>query len=436
LSLAIFDLGRSYVQGDYYQFWAVGRLAPTGVTDIYSDEARHQLGSVINAEATAGTSSRAVDAAARWKVLETYGTPFFYALFGTLSTGDYDLDSAVWQLVGIGCLLAGILAMGRVFGYPIYVSLIAAAVVIGTSQALFSDVRTGNVSELQVGLMALFIVMRARWRTARGTLAAGVLLGLSVAFKPNIALVPVPLIVLWLIDRRFSTLVRQVGGMALGGVIALVIGTLAWGSIQPWFDWIGSVGALGGQAAYTIADGNYALSRLLLENAGVNTPTVLLLVLIVASIGAMGLGAYRQRGPTLGRRPVVAVGRLGDPDDDNFERECLVVGVAVAIVLLASPLSWLFYYLLLIPIQLFLLRWRPGVAPVGQAIRVALIALTLVLCALHPIGAPGPNPFDPAWFAVEMILATAIVFALAIIELAGWGLPAAPRLSVEYAPKG
>ena len=43
--------GRSSNQQDFFQFWAVGRLAGTGVTDIYSDAARHTLAEQLQAEA-------------------------------------------------------------------------------------------------------------------------------------------------------------------------------------------------------------------------------------------------------------------------------------------------------------------------------------------------------------------------------------------------
>ena len=84
--------GRAANQQDFFQYWAVGRLAGTGVTDIYSDPARHTLAQQIQADAAQSGSTAAVEGAARWDVLETYGTPFLYALFGRLSTGDYDVD--------------------------------------------------------------------------------------------------------------------------------------------------------------------------------------------------------------------------------------------------------------------------------------------------------------------------------------------------------
>ena len=42
-----------------------------------------------------------MNGAQRWDVLETYGTPFLYAVFGRLSTGDYDVDSVAWQAISL-----------------------------------------------------------------------------------------------------------------------------------------------------------------------------------------------------------------------------------------------------------------------------------------------------------------------------------------------
>ena len=93
--------GRASSQQDFFQYWAVGRLAGTGVTDIYSDPARHTLARQIQTDAAQSGSTAAVAGAARWDVLETYGTPFLYALFGRLSTGDYDINSTAWQAISL-----------------------------------------------------------------------------------------------------------------------------------------------------------------------------------------------------------------------------------------------------------------------------------------------------------------------------------------------
>ncbi|HEV8404162.1 MAG TPA: glycosyltransferase 87 family protein [Candidatus Limnocylindrales bacterium] len=410
--------GRSANQQDFFQYWAVGRLAGTGITDIYSDSARHTLAEQIQADAAQGGSAAAVEGAARWDVLETYGTPFLYALFGRLSTGDYDLDSTVWQAISLVCLLAAIVAIARAVGLSWLVALGAAAIVVVTSQAFFSDVRTGNLTEIQLGFIAVFVVLRARWRTRAGDIAAGLTLGLAIAFKPSVALIPLFLLVLWLIDRRPQVLLRQLGGMVAGGAVAVLIGVAAWGSLRPWLDWTTSVGELGGQVTYSTRDGNYALSRIAVEGGWPDPSTVLLVGLVLATIAAMAIGARRSRADA---SPSSASGEAAWTDrsgSDAFQRECLALSAGIAVVLLASPLSWLYYYLLLVPVQLILLgRIGPGTSP-GQVARWILIGMSVVLLWYTPLSTIFGLPTDAFPYVVESVLATAILFGMTLFELA------------------
>jgi len=100
----------------------------------------------------------------------------------------------------------------------------------------------------------------------------------------------------------------------------------------------------------------------------------------------------------------------------QFERECLVLGAAIAILLLASPLAWLHYFTLLVPLQLFLLR--PGdvsEAPVRVRSRQLLVGGSILLLAFGPIDTLVGS--SPQVAAVQAIAAAAILLAVAIAEL-------------------
>ncbi|MGD0863821.1 MAG: glycosyltransferase family 87 protein [Candidatus Limnocylindrales bacterium] len=416
LSFGLWSLGRGWAQIDYFQFWAVGRLAQSGVTDIYSEPARQELAARIDTDVNAGSSVRAVQAAASWPVLQTYGTPFLFALFGVLSTGDYDLDSGLWQLLSLGALIAAVLALCACFRYSRPAGLFLLALILAASGPLASDIRTGNVNQLQVGILAAILVTRARWSVPRGDLASGVLLGLLVGFKPDAAPVVGALVVLWLLDRRFATCATAFLGMCLGGVAALVVGALVWGSIQPWFDWIGALGELAGRAQYTVARGNYSLARVALEATGVNLVIPLGAALTVATTAAIWRSSLRPISAG------VAIDDRGESTNGEsrlrlqFERECLVLGAAIAILLLASPLAWLHYFTLLVPLQLFLLR--PGdvsEAPVRVRSRQLLVGGSILLLAFGPIDTLVGS--SPQVAAVQAIAAAAILLAVAIAEL-------------------
>ena len=260
----------------------------------------------------------------------------------------------------------------------------------------------------------MFIVLRARWRTRGGDIAAGMALGLAIAFKPNLALVAALLLALWLIDRRPRVLVRQIGGLARrrcpGGAhrrrrMAVVPTVVRLDE---------TVGELGGQVAYTTRDGNYALTRLAVEGGWPDPSRVLLIGLALLTVGAMVVGARRRRADT--SRASVS-GEVGPPertDEDAFQRECLALSAGIAVVLLASPLSWLYYYLLLVPVQLVLLgRIGPGTSP-SQVARWILVGISVLLLWFTPLstvfGLPtnafpvrrrvGAGHRDPPWHDV------------------------------------
>ena len=420
LSFGLWNVSRDRDQGDYFQFWAVGRLAGTGVTDIYSTSARATLGAQINTATDEGTSVRAAQAAQEWQVLNTTGTPFLYAVFGTLSTGDYDLDSGTWELIGLLALIAASVGLCLAFGYSGVAALAVTAMLVGTSGALVSDVRTGNVNQVQVGILAAFFLLRLRWPTPRGDVAAGVLLGALIAFKPDLAPVAGFLVLLWFVDRRFGTLRRVLLGMVAGGLLAVAIGTIAWGSFRLWIDWLGSLAQLA-SGQYTVASGNYSLARVILEWSGVDVSLNLAIGLGATIIAAM----VRARSVSQASESVGSTveGKLGArrPPDPNAAvgREVLTVGAAIALVLMASPLAWLHYFLLLVPLQIYLLRpgdpeGRPG--PIPPILRQAAVSISVVLLAFVPLDTVlGASPTADA---LEAIVAGELLFAMAVLWLA------------------
>ena len=306
--------------------------------------------------------------------------------------------STAWQAISLLCLLAAVVAIARAVGLSWLVTVAAAAITLATSQGFFSDVRTGNVAEIQVGLLAVFIVLRSRWRTRGGDIAAGMALGLAIAFKPNLVLVAALLLALLIIDRRPRVLLGQIAGLAAGGALAVLIGVATWQSFRPWFDWVQTVGQLGGQVAYSARDGNYALPRLVIESGLPDPSRALLIGLVAATVGAMVVGARRSRAAASGASRSGDAAQTEPSDEDAFQRECLALSAGIAVALLASPLSWTFYYLLLVPVQLVLLgRIGPGTSP-GQIARWVLVGTSALLLWFTPVstvfGLPGtPLPY-------------------------------------------
>ena len=102
---------------DFYQFWVVGtELHHGGAVDIYSDTQRAALGKTW-LEKAQDRSSRQYRAAVRRPVLETFSTPWLYAVFAALSTGDYERDYKRYRLLCLAVSVASIIGLCRVFQY-------------------------------------------------------------------------------------------------------------------------------------------------------------------------------------------------------------------------------------------------------------------------------------------------------------------------------
>ena len=415
-----YAVGQEWPLQDYYQFRGVGQLAGSGVTDVYSDDARKRLAAVLRAAAERQGSEREIAAAANWPVLETYSSPFLYALFGRLSTNDYDLDASVWQIVGLVTITISIIVLGLAYHVPRLAILVLLALVAGTSAVLLSDIRTGNVTQVQVGLLAFYLVLRARWQSPIGDIGSGALLGLAIVFKFNIALIAVLLLTYWLLEGRSRLAIRQVLGMGIGGVAAVLVGAVAWGTPLVWLDWLQAVSDLGGQAAYTVADGNYAVARLVVERSDVGIAAPLFVVLIAAALLAMIAG--RGRNGLAPQGPTPPGSAVAVSQGDGPSREALVLGLGVGIVLLASPLSFLYYFLLLIPLQVCLLGRTPGADPRAMLLRYAVVAVSMVLMAGHGVADALGMSWAPELTAWQAVAAAAVLSGAAFVGVARPGL--------------
>ena len=85
---------------------------------------------------------------------------------------------------------------------------------------------------------------------------------------------------------------------------------------------------------------------------------------------------------------------------------------------MASPLSWLYYYLLLVPVQLILLgRIGRGTSP-GQVARWILVGISVLLLWFTPLTTVFGLPLDAFPYVIESVLATAILLGMTLFELA------------------
>lgn len=367
------DYSRRFDAFDFYQFWTVGRAAGgSGTGNVWSQAERERLGRegqrvalVDLNERGEAVAARHASAAARRSVLETYSTPWLYAVFGAVSSGDYGRDLDRFQLASLAALAAGVWWMARGAG----LSLLGAALLIALVAAWFepvqSDARVGNVNRLQVGVLGLYVALSsashsARWREV----AAGAVLGLGAAFKPNLAFPVLTLGLGWIALGRRRKVALQGAGVALGALLAVALSSAWFGSARAWSQWARSLGELMGQYEHRLEAGNFSLARVL-EHAGAEVDARWL-----AALGLVAFGAAL----VLRRRAVRTVQRGCEAQED-----LLLLALGGALSVLVARLAWVHYFLLAVPLAIAALR--PSTA---AAVRV-VGACGLLAIAVEPL---------------------------------------------------
>jgi hypothetical protein len=405
LALALLAIRASWVRWrgsdamDFYQFWLVGQAAgQPGVGNVYSPAERRHLGAVgwelaNRPEASPGQRI----AASRRLVLETYSTPFLYAVFNALGTGDYEIDYAIYQALSLAAAAVGAGLLALAFGHPAGGALLAVAAVFALLGPQASDARVGNVNQLQLGWLALLLgLLRLPERHARD-FVTGVLAGALVAFKPNLLFAEALLLCAWLLHGRRHTLSWHLLGAALGGAAAVCAASAFFGTPGVWLQWLSALRGMGAELDLPLRQGNDSLARLLFETTGVDVAFSLTLVFAGAALAALWAA-----------RP-----RAGAPDRErDFEVDVLALCSGIAISLLGARLAWLHYFLLLVPALLH--AFRPPYSAPLRLVAAAIAAACLI----------APRLVSPALFALQTSMAAALMLAYSLARLTRLAAPA------------
>jgi hypothetical protein len=399
---------------DYYQFWVVGRaVAAKETTDVYAASERQRLGALYaqrayaesaarspsNVDASAAAPTKRLQAASQRRELETYSTPWFYTLFGVFSGADYDASQAAFQRVSLLAYAAAIAILARLLGFSLTAGLLAVAALLQWFNPFVDDVIAGNVNRLQLLVVALFLAFECDARFRGRHVVAGVLLGVLLAFKPNLAAIAAVVVLGWATAGEWRRVAASLAGQ-LAGVLAAVGASIAFfGSAAPWSAWLRELPRLmaaGSPIAGDAREGNYSLVRLLRDTAGISLGPALPALLVLATIAAL----WVERTRTARMRPA--------PDPS---RTVLLVGLGAALSLLSTELAWQHYFIAVVPLALFLVR------PAGRVIPAVLACIGLAMVALQNVG----RLFDlhePAAGAALVAGGTLLLFTIGLREVA------------------
>lgn len=403
---------------DYWAARAAARAVAEGrVGDPWSAAGRERMGRDESARFVRDDApprerraARAVLAANRG-TLPTAGTPFLFTVLGVFSTGDYEADERAFSLASLALYAASVLWLCRRLGYAPVPSLAALSFLVGPFDPWLSGERVANVQAIQLAVVAALPAALAARRPRLGELAAGALFAAGIAFKPNLLPVALPVVVTLLLRRRFRSLLAAASGAAAGAAAAFAASALFFGRGSCWREWARILPELV-RPPYDVAMGNYALPIVLRELTGLDAAGLLtgvaLAGLVVFEAATMPARAPAGAGPGPAREELVAL-----------------VGLGGAFLLLVARLAWLHYFVLAIPLFLFVMRPARGEGPAvaSGAERLAAAAAAAGFLPLPAVGLGLP----PVIRGLVLQGALFLIVALALRILARSRRAAPPR---------
>jgi hypothetical protein len=262
------------------------------------------------------------------------------------------------------------------------------------SDPLSSDSRVANVNTLQLaGVAAYLWLLRGAPSNAR-EVSAGALLALLILLKPTLALGVVFLAVGWIADRRWRTLRVQGVAFACTTAIAVALSSAFLRSERAWLDWLAALLGLERDADTSVAIGNYSITRAASELGAPNSSAFLLIGLATATALLTWRSARRS-------------GRAPNPS----ERDFLALALGCAISVVALRLVWLHYYLLLVPLVVYLFRRRAV-----RGFELAAIGLATVCVLGGPLDVLLPEA-GPYAQALPYMLGALVLLAFGLAEV-------------------
>jgi hypothetical protein len=344
--------------------------------------------------------SRRAEAAEFVSYLHSSATPFLYAVIGLVSSGDYERDLATWQSLSLAAFTLGLLVIARLLGLSTTASLALLLPCLVWLSALHSDLRVGNVNSLQLGLVALVLWLQSRDAAARYGFLAGAVVAMAVLFKPNLAPIPLLLLGAWLVRGQLRKLLIGSAGMACGALIAVAWASIFFGGPGVWIDWLRDLQALMG-TNFPAEHGNFNAGNVLGLQLGGLARSWLALALCALVLAFLWWGR-RHAGAEEGLRERVECGQL--------------LGLACVIQMLTSPLVWVHYFVLAVP--LLVVAFRPWSEPARRGLASLLVlrllpVLGLLLLLEGPLG---------GWLASDPALAANRAWVVAALLLFGAGL--------------
>ncbi len=352
----LWSQGRSGAGIDFYQMWVGTRLARE-TRDFYAPATGARGGEeYLRRAAFEEHSPRRLAVAQHRRQLELVSTPFLYMLYAPLR-GTYERDLFLFQSLTILAFVAAVALLARTFGYGVPLGLAFLAVLVNAFVPVATDIRVANSNSIVLLIVAAAAAMTAK----RSFLASGALLALATLVKPYVVVILLLTYAIWVLKRRWRDLAAHLSGAAIIAVAGIVASSFYFRSARIWIEWVQALRALP-RAMVPLEIGNFALARIVEDLWGVHLSTFLL---VIAFAVAVFVAWRAQSAPT--------------------HTDLLTIGLGCVIALLGSPLVWVHYLVLCIPLLAYLLRPAADDEPPAQARRRQIAAaIALSMLAIEP----------------------------------------------------
>ena len=399
---------------DFFILWSVPHVLKThAVPNIYAPDGQRDIASALISESSSPQVSELQRVATNIN-MQLYGnrvpaidSPLVFALVGLTASGAYDKDLTRFTIASWLCFVGAALIFCRLLQF----SPVATFLVIGLFSSNFaplaSDLRVAQVNQIQLLLLACFLLFFTR---SRGVLA-GLALGMGVILKLDLLFVAFLSLLVTLADRDYRMLTRLVLGMGLALLLSVAISVSYFGQPVMWPDFIQSLPrTLSTEVAQLpMKNGNLSLAVLLFSTTH-REMSIYILVILMTIVSVV---IFKTRWDHAGN-VATAPARGADESARSTHRMFVAVGLGCLVMLMSSRLAWLHYYVLLIPLELYLIR-PPASGDRPERRLVVTILAAIDFCLLSSVAQAVVANALRASIAINT--ATALMFILALCEM-------------------
>lgn len=362
---------------DYYVAWTVADATRNDRGySIYDEQDQDRMQEQYRSMAfSEGTKSRRV-AFAKIPLFSPTASPFLYTTVNFLSTRNYETSLKVWNALSLAGFCAAILVFCHLLGYSRSASLVILVPCIFWMDAFQSDIRMANTNSFQLGLLALVYYLLSRDDKTLSLILAAAITAMLAFFKLNLAPIALLLLGAWLIRGQPRKFVLGLAGMSAGTIFAVVSSSLFFGGIDIWYEWLGQAFNLTEHDVSTDVGNLNAMGFLGLD-LGVQGKIFLAAILCALTLFVLWWGR-KSRGSAIRQSP----GALHERDLIEYAQ---LIGMGCLVFMIVSPLVWLHYFVLAVPMLIVSLRpWsRTPAHKTPAIIFFRLIPILILLASLE-----------------------------------------------------